>query len=98
MKILLGLDWRTSLVFTWALPRLEYEEVDMLLGSSWLCNKEMFWRKTDFQLQIQFLSCFLQALESCLNKRLGHMDALARESGCNEAGYKPSHLPLLTTN
>ena len=29
---------RDRLVFTWALPRLEYEEVDMLFG--WLCNKD----------------------------------------------------------
>ena len=28
------LEIRDRLVFTWALPRLEYEEVDMLLG--WL--------------------------------------------------------------
>ena len=41
---------RDRLVLTWALPRLENEEVDMLLGG--LCNKDRILRETDFHFQI----------------------------------------------
>ena len=50
LKVISGkkkLEIRDRLVFTWALPRLEYEEVDMLFG--WLWNKERWKNETNFQ-------------------------------------------------